>query len=291
GRLVYPSYRGWGWVPGYEWGPAWVEWRSGNGYYGWAPMMPRVGVHVSVGIPINLWIFAPTRRIYARDIYRYSHIGRTNIYNRTTIINNTYIVNNRHYHGGPSRRDMERTIGRRIQVHNVSQSARPGASRMDKRTVSIYRPDRDNSRTASRRTGTTTREIRGNDRATSGRNSQSTTRRPETQSTAANRTTGNTRSTENRRPATNSRSTREMHIDRNGQATIKDNTSRTRSTENVNRNTPRSSERPAANRQTAQKQQSQAQRGSQRESRVQNNRSGQNNTRSSAPQEIGRAHV
>ncbi|HMR19810.1 MAG TPA: hypothetical protein PKA53_10975, partial [Sphingobacterium sp.] len=56
GRWVYTSHRGWGWIPGYEWGPAWVEWRSGNGYYGWAPMLPRVGVHVSIGIPVNLWV-------------------------------------------------------------------------------------------------------------------------------------------------------------------------------------------------------------------------------------------
>src|SRR5690606_41053074 len=63
----------------------------------------------------------PTRHIFARDVYRYCYVGRRNIYNRTTIINNTYIVNNRHYYGGPSRRDMERTTGRRVSVHNVRQ--------------------------------------------------------------------------------------------------------------------------------------------------------------------------
>jgi hypothetical protein len=28
------------WVPGYEWGPAWVSWRFGGNYVGWAPLPP-----------------------------------------------------------------------------------------------------------------------------------------------------------------------------------------------------------------------------------------------------------
>lgn len=141
GRWVYTSYRGWGWIPGYEWGPAWVEWRSGNGYYGWAPMAPRWSVNVSIGLPINLWIFAPSRYIYDRHWYRHSHYNRPNIYNNTTIINNTYIVNNNHYYGGPSRRDIERSTGRRVTVRNVEISERPGTTRVDRNSVSIYRPE------------------------------------------------------------------------------------------------------------------------------------------------------
>ncbi|HTL59574.1 MAG TPA: DUF6600 domain-containing protein, partial [Candidatus Limnocylindrales bacterium] len=34
-----PAY-GWVWVPGVEWAPAWVSWRVGGGYIGWAPMAP-----------------------------------------------------------------------------------------------------------------------------------------------------------------------------------------------------------------------------------------------------------
>ncbi|MDB4954318.1 MAG: hypothetical protein JWO36_1887 [Myxococcales bacterium] len=33
----------WGWVPGHEWTPAAVEWRHGNGYVGWRPLMPERG--------------------------------------------------------------------------------------------------------------------------------------------------------------------------------------------------------------------------------------------------------
>jgi hypothetical protein len=35
----------WGWVPGYEWGPGWVDWRHGGGYVGWRPTPPIVRDH------------------------------------------------------------------------------------------------------------------------------------------------------------------------------------------------------------------------------------------------------
>ena len=48
GRWYLDPYYGWVWVPGYEWGPAWVSFRSGGGYVGWAPLSP--GVHWDVGV-------------------------------------------------------------------------------------------------------------------------------------------------------------------------------------------------------------------------------------------------
>ena len=35
----------WGWVPGHRWGPAWVDWRHGNGVVGWRPRPPRLPDH------------------------------------------------------------------------------------------------------------------------------------------------------------------------------------------------------------------------------------------------------
>jgi hypothetical protein len=40
GHWVWTSRYGWVWVPGDEWAPAWVEWCTGGGYIGWAPMPP-----------------------------------------------------------------------------------------------------------------------------------------------------------------------------------------------------------------------------------------------------------
>ena len=40
GRWTDLADYGWVWVPGYEWGPAWVSWRTGGDYIGWAPLPP-----------------------------------------------------------------------------------------------------------------------------------------------------------------------------------------------------------------------------------------------------------
>ena len=41
GRWVRLADYGWIWKPGYEWGPAWVSWRTGGNYIGWAPLPPE----------------------------------------------------------------------------------------------------------------------------------------------------------------------------------------------------------------------------------------------------------
>jgi hypothetical protein len=47
GRWMRLRGRGWIWVPGREWGPAWVSWRTGGDYVGWAPLPPRGGREVA----------------------------------------------------------------------------------------------------------------------------------------------------------------------------------------------------------------------------------------------------
>lgn len=41
GTWEYDPTYGWVWVPGVDWAPAWVDWRTGGGYIGWAPCAPR----------------------------------------------------------------------------------------------------------------------------------------------------------------------------------------------------------------------------------------------------------
>ena len=51
GRWTRLQSIGWAWVPGYQWGPGWVSWRTSDEYVGWAPLPPRAepaGAAVSV---------------------------------------------------------------------------------------------------------------------------------------------------------------------------------------------------------------------------------------------------
>ncbi|MDQ6938631.1 MAG: hypothetical protein M3119_00570, partial [Verrucomicrobiota bacterium] len=55
GRWARLRSLGWVWVPGTEWGPAWVSWRTGGDHVGWAPLPPRYegGEPVYEGRPIT----------------------------------------------------------------------------------------------------------------------------------------------------------------------------------------------------------------------------------------------
>ena len=49
GRWFYDGAYGWVWVPDTVWGPAWVCWRTGPAFYGWAPLPPGYVFGVSTG--------------------------------------------------------------------------------------------------------------------------------------------------------------------------------------------------------------------------------------------------
>jgi flagellar biosynthesis GTPase FlhF len=52
GRWTKVKNWGWVWVPGYEWGPAWVSWRVSEDYIGWAALPPEAEWEPSIGISI-----------------------------------------------------------------------------------------------------------------------------------------------------------------------------------------------------------------------------------------------
>jgi hypothetical protein len=54
GRWVRVEDEGWCWTPGYEWGPAWVSWRSSDDHIGWAPLPPEADWEPDRGI--SVWV-------------------------------------------------------------------------------------------------------------------------------------------------------------------------------------------------------------------------------------------
>jgi hypothetical protein len=149
GRWYFDDYfQSWAWVPGYEWGPAWVNWRTGGGYYGWAPMGPGAFINVQVGLPAFHWVFLPRHRIYHHYAYRYyaPHRTRVRIYHNTTIINNTYVYNNQTYVTGPSRSELRQVTGRNVPVYQVRNSNAPGRTLVANNALNVYRPEIQNSR-------------------------------------------------------------------------------------------------------------------------------------------------
>jgi hypothetical protein len=50
GRWMRTHTLGWVWVPGDQWAPAWVSWRYGNDFVGWAPLPPEARFDGATGI-------------------------------------------------------------------------------------------------------------------------------------------------------------------------------------------------------------------------------------------------
>ncbi|HEY1582882.1 MAG TPA: DUF6600 domain-containing protein [Chthoniobacterales bacterium] len=50
GRWIRLRSVGWVWVPGEQWAPAWVSWREGDDYVGWAPLPPEAQFDRQTGI-------------------------------------------------------------------------------------------------------------------------------------------------------------------------------------------------------------------------------------------------
>ncbi|WP_214073722.1 DUF6600 domain-containing protein [Mucilaginibacter sp. dw_454] len=144
GTWRFDDYYGWEWIPGYDWSPAWVVWRSGNGYYGWAPISPDADLSASIGGAgyDDYWTFAPAAYMYSPSLYGY-YLPRERVrtvYRNSTVINNTFVYNGRSYTGGPHASDIARYTHQRPTVYRLADASRPGSITVGANVVNIFRP-------------------------------------------------------------------------------------------------------------------------------------------------------
>ena len=97
GRWVYAPTYGWAWAPGYRWAPAWVSWRVGGGYVGWAPY----GYLASWGY--RPWVFVGSRYFLSPRLGYYSiglgYIG--GIWGRTAFVRGYRVYGGYGFFSGP----------------------------------------------------------------------------------------------------------------------------------------------------------------------------------------------
>jgi hypothetical protein len=146
GRWDYDSFYGWLWVPDYEWGPSWVNWRQGNGYYGWQPMRPGYGYsgfYSNYYGNNNHWIFVRNNDFGRYDIYNYyvNHSDNMRIIENSSPIDNTTYDRRRQvsYISGPDKRNVERTTGNRIRSVTLRDNDVPG-QQLKNNQLHLYRP-------------------------------------------------------------------------------------------------------------------------------------------------------
>jgi hypothetical protein len=153
GRWYDDPMYGWAWVPGVQWAPAWVAWRSGGGYIGWAPLPPVIGWRAGIGLQLGgvNWDVAigpgAFRFVSERDILaprlREVLVPRARnftFFRATTNITNYMVVNNRVVNRGVPVEHVEQVVGRRITPVRIAAAASPREAREAGGTVAFYRP-------------------------------------------------------------------------------------------------------------------------------------------------------
>ena len=91
GRWGFDEANGWFWVPGRRWGPAWVAWRYGDDYCGWAPLPPGAVWSSELGIVYGsdfyvsvrydpYWIFVRPQFLAYYNAYRFARPRSHNRY-------------------------------------------------------------------------------------------------------------------------------------------------------------------------------------------------------------------
>ncbi len=154
GRWHHHDYYGWTWIPGYDWAPAWVEWRYGGDYIGWAPLSPYAVFSMSWGIhyrtrwytPVYWWNFVGCRYIASPNVHRYVYRSENN----TRYIGVTRSGGSVRYEGGrimtrgPEREYVERRGNvraepvkiREVEDRQVERIVRDG----NREQIEVYRP-------------------------------------------------------------------------------------------------------------------------------------------------------
>ncbi len=124
GRWTRLRNVGWIWVPGSEWAPAWVSWRTSNDYVGWAPLPPEARFERGSGIhnwADNYYDIGPDQYSFVQT----SNLGderleraivpaerNVTIVNQTVNVTNITFSNNMVTNNGPSY-DQVRTRSQR----------------------------------------------------------------------------------------------------------------------------------------------------------------------------------
>jgi hypothetical protein len=171
GRWANIDGFGWAWVPGYRWAPAWVSWRFGGGYCGWAPLPPDTLFGAEYGQPgFNAWAvfhfggdvdasfnIGPGcyNFVQVGDMgdpnYRGHYLNRSNNYviiNHTTNVTNININRNggatNNFRGvavgGPPINEVNAHARQHIPTVQLTAMNQPGPSRLQGNSLAVYAP-------------------------------------------------------------------------------------------------------------------------------------------------------
>jgi len=154
GRWFYDRGHGWLWYPDTVWAPAWVAWRTGGEYIGWAPLPPKAiwrasnGLEFSEsdaqGISWHAYNFCNARDFTDSDLAgrfieharNVTLIGETNITANTIMIEDGQVVNRVPFH-----EMIVRAVGHPIPYFRIARAESPEGHGMFGSELRVFRPE------------------------------------------------------------------------------------------------------------------------------------------------------
>lgn len=154
GRWAWVHRWGWVWVPGDVWAPAWVAWRWGGGWAGWAPLPPEArwvddrlywDGDSDVWIDVDWWCFVQEVYIVEPRVYRYAvPVGRNVTLIRTAKDRTRYVKDRDRVVGrGFEFDEVGRAIRKDVPVWRITEVSSPrdaGKTIESRREVQVWRP-------------------------------------------------------------------------------------------------------------------------------------------------------
>ena len=157
GRWCNDPARGWLWIPGTEWGPAWVAWHEGGGWVGWAPLPWQVRWQAGVGLDwgvLNVdvalgpssWYFVQARDMVDPGVrYRVAPASRNvTLIQITRNVTNYTFIDNRIVDQSVKAEKIGRAVGHTIPRYRVRQADSVEAAQGGKvrgEEFVVFRPD------------------------------------------------------------------------------------------------------------------------------------------------------
>lgn len=163
GRWSYHDRYHWVWTPDTVWGPAWVDWRYSDRYYGWAPLPPgavytagvgfnfhnrNVDVGVGFGLREDYYSFVPATSFLSVNIGAVIEPRNrsSEFFRSTREVKTAYgYTDNRVVNNGIPVREVEQRSGRKVeQVKIADAQAQPGQAipreQIQGNQLQVFRP-------------------------------------------------------------------------------------------------------------------------------------------------------
>lgn len=160
GRWFFDAGYGWCWVPCTDWAPAWVSWRYGDGWVGWAPLSPDIscdsglaftGYDFDAVIPAYWYSFVEEQYFVAPQLRDHIALAARNVtlVKLTQNVTRYEVRDNRVVDRGVDVARIEKDTGRSVKRYRVVDADSPRAGRQAKGDeLPVFRPDASKGRPA-----------------------------------------------------------------------------------------------------------------------------------------------